>query len=174
MLFKPFDYNPVSVAVKTGSYPIPAGRYAIVTAQVRDGGSFTIGGATALNSKSVPSATKVEVVNANALPSYTVPSDKYFEGQISPGGTSSSWTIGTGVGVGIGGSGSQYGIRMGPGQRVWHDTAGGNPAVDVVGILFPIDSEDSFVTATFYVPTGTTISGSGNWRATVSEYIIPT
>lgn len=30
MLFKPFDFDPVSTSVKTGSYTVPAGRYALI------------------------------------------------------------------------------------------------------------------------------------------------
>lgn len=47
----PFDNCPVSVSVKTGSYTIPSGQYARTVASVSDGGTFTIGGTTALHSK---------------------------------------------------------------------------------------------------------------------------
>ncbi len=46
----PFDFNPESSIVYTGSYTVPAGKYAIVTAQVHNGGAFTIDGVTALDS----------------------------------------------------------------------------------------------------------------------------
>jgi hypothetical protein len=48
----PFDNNPVSVSVKTGSYTIPSGQYARVVANVKAGGTFTIDAATALDSVS--------------------------------------------------------------------------------------------------------------------------
>lgn len=38
----PFNFNPDSVSVKTGSYTIPAGKYARVTPNVYDGGNFSI------------------------------------------------------------------------------------------------------------------------------------
>ncbi len=41
--------------------------------------------------------------------------------------------------------------------------------VDVV-----VRSISTPVTAEFWVPAGATINGSGEWEATVSEYIIPT
>lgn len=45
----PFDFNPVSVSVKTGSYTIPAGKYARAIVNVIGSGTFTINGTTALS-----------------------------------------------------------------------------------------------------------------------------
>lgn len=44
----PFDNNPASIAVKTASYTIPAGKYARCLINVIGAGTFTINGVTAL------------------------------------------------------------------------------------------------------------------------------
>jgi len=163
MLFNPFNFNPLSVAVKTAAYPIPAGRYAIVTAQVNDGGSFTIAGATALKSIA-GTKTAVNVDQED----YTVPADKWFEGLVAPSGTSINAVVG---GINIP---SPTQVTLGPGQFVDNDSAGGGPTVAVVGILHSVDPESNSETAIFYVPSGVTISGAGDWRASVAEYLIPT
>jgi len=48
----PFNFQPESVSVRTGSYTIPAGKYAFVTVNVEGTGTFTIGGTTALRGTS--------------------------------------------------------------------------------------------------------------------------
>lgn len=47
-LLVPFDNRPSSVAVKTASYTIPAGKYARVVVNLEGSATFTIGGVTAL------------------------------------------------------------------------------------------------------------------------------
>lgn len=47
-LVVPFNFAPVSVAVKTGSYTVPVGQYAYVTAVVAGTSTFTIDAVTAL------------------------------------------------------------------------------------------------------------------------------
>lgn len=163
MLAFPFNFNPNSISVKTSAYPIPAGRYAIVTAEVSKGGTFTIDGFVAL--KSQPGTkTKVTFIGSD----YDVPADKYFEGIVKPSGTSANVVVG-----GYSSPGFDF-TKLGPGESVDNDTAGGAPGVAVIGVLSPVDPESNSETATFYVPTGATISGTGDWRATVSEFIIPT
>ena len=44
----PFNFQPESVSVETGSYTVPAGKYARVTVNLEGSATFTIGGATAL------------------------------------------------------------------------------------------------------------------------------
>ena len=48
-LYIPFNFAPSSVAVKTGSYTIPAGKYARVVVNLIGSATFTIGGVTALS-----------------------------------------------------------------------------------------------------------------------------
>lgn len=48
----PFNFQPESVSVVTGSYTVPPGKYARVIANVSGSSTFTIGGATALASTS--------------------------------------------------------------------------------------------------------------------------
>lgn len=63
----PFNFQPANVSVKTGSYTIPAGKYAKVDVQCEAGGSFTIDGLTALTSKSwtVLSSDNLGTYNGN-------------------------------------------------------------------------------------------------------------
>lgn len=44
----PFNFQPVSVSVKTASYTIPAGKYARVLVNLEGSATFTIGGVTAI------------------------------------------------------------------------------------------------------------------------------
>lgn len=50
MITFPFNFQPVSTTVRTGSYSIPSGQYAYVTATAKNGGTFSIGGTVALDS----------------------------------------------------------------------------------------------------------------------------
>lgn len=56
----PFNNNPVSVSVKTGSYTIPAGKFARAVVNVIGSGTFTINGNTAL------SGTQNNVITSSA------------------------------------------------------------------------------------------------------------
>ena len=47
-----FNGNPSSVSVKTGSYTIPANKYAYITANCENGATFSIDGTVALSSNS--------------------------------------------------------------------------------------------------------------------------
>lgn len=47
-LVVPFNFQPSAVSVKTGSYTIPAGKYAKVTVNLEGSATFTIGGVTAI------------------------------------------------------------------------------------------------------------------------------
>jgi hypothetical protein len=47
----PFNFQPTSVSVKTGSYTIPSGKYARVSVALLGDSTFTIGGTTCLESK---------------------------------------------------------------------------------------------------------------------------
>lgn len=52
-----FNGNPTSVSVKTGSYTIPAGNYAYVTAVCESGQSFSVDGTAAIATSGQVSAT---------------------------------------------------------------------------------------------------------------------
>lgn len=87
IVFNPSTQQPDSVSVKTGTYTIPTGFYAYVTASVQDTDTFSIGGVVALSATGnvTQSLTTgaVSAVSQSALnsTSYTVPSGYYFQGQ---------------------------------------------------------------------------------------------
>lgn len=128
-----FAAGPVSVQVVTGSYTVPARKWARVTAHVIQGGAFTINGSTALSS-------------VNSLRSWSVlASDNYQHWNHSTLGRAemsiTSTTNATSLGVGTG----------------FNENTAYSEA---------ITSE----TATFKIPSGSVINGSGTWRATVELY----
>jgi len=82
IVFNPSTQQPESVSVKTGSYTIPAGYYAYVTASVQGADTFSIGGVVALQgitaittsgTGGAISSIDVETTGATTA-SYTVPS----------------------------------------------------------------------------------------------------
>jgi len=154
MILIPFNFQPDSVAVKTGTYAIPAGRYALVTAYVENGGTFTIGGAAALISKAKSAPVKVTHATSSA---YTVPAGRIFRGIIS-GASSVDGAPFTGV--------HDY-VELGPGSVV----SGPGGTFHVIGYTEIIEEANSNVSAQFWVPTGTSISGTGTWKATVQEFL---
>jgi len=57
MINIPFNFQPLSVSVKTGSYTIPSGKYAYVSANVEGTGTFTLGGDIALRGTTTAQVT---------------------------------------------------------------------------------------------------------------------
>jgi len=129
----PFNFQPVSVSVKTSSYTIPAGKYAYVTANAIGSATFEIGGATALSGSSTTQTTN----------------------------TSSALRYGTGRG------GAYTTERHLLSGYVNNDLAR-DPHGDAFGYASKTFNE--VATASYWLPAGTVISGSGTWRATVSLY----
>jgi len=161
-LVVPFNFQPVSVSVKTASYTIPAGQYAYVVAYLQDGGSFTIDGSTVLVSKSGGLSARSGTLTGGQ--SFTVAANNRWEGQIL-------YTSGTNVSIGgvsiTSPSGTMVtGIVLGPSAVITH--TGTNQTV-YSGVEIP---EENFteISEGFWVPTGTVINGAGDWRATVSLY----
>lgn len=157
----PFNNCPISVSVKTASYTIPAGKYAEVYVEVDSGGIFTI---NAVNAVVTAAFVNVDVSGSGSA-SYTVPTG--FMASIN-GFSSNAY------GVNINGNGASSesaskhsnSINLGPaGTAV--ATVSLNPC-SIQGLATPSNSTNR--QATFWVPTGTVISGSGNWKAVVQEY----
>ena len=124
MINIPFNHQPVSVAVKTASYAIPAGNYARVTVNLEGAGTFTIGGVTALRgtSNSVLASDNLRTsTNSNSQASSLSVSDT----NISP---------------------------------------------TAVGTAFNETTDNKVTIAVLWLPSGTTIAGTGTWRATVELY----
>lgn len=169
-VFVPFNFQPASVSVKTSSYTIPTGSYAYVQAQVDDGGTFTIDAATALSSEgettSAIAAVDAESASTDAT-LYTVPSGYIFEGQVVGSG---------GADLDIGGATAVKNIpttttpvKAGSGQVI---AINGTPSglVSLTGYAIRKFEPETNASGSFWLPTGTVINGTGNWRATVSLF----
>jgi len=177
MLFKPFDYNPNSVSVKTGSYSIPAGRYALIEAEVRNGGTFSIDGSVALKSVST-------LIQASATGNATV--FTCAAGRTAEVSVYGRFNAGTGNIVYRQSAGQTIDLSPAGGSNDIHESnikmAGGD-TIELVQTGAPVDgyvtgkyTDDDCnpVVATFWVPTGTSLTLAGDARYTVTEYIIPT
>ena len=152
----PFNFQPVSVSVKTGSYTIPAGQYAYVTAEVRDGGSFLIDGTAALDSDDY---TVTPAPDSFDDTTYTVPSGYILKGVFLTGGSGSLLISGVNTAT----VNQDYEFAGGETIRC----VGGTNAF--LGSLRKM-STDTIATASFWLPTGTALTVSGNTRYTVSLY----
>lgn len=118
-LVVPFNFQPSSVSVKTGSYDIPTGKYAKVVVNLEGSATFTIGGVTALV------GTQNSVLGSSSL---------------------------TYSNTGVSGRLSTHGAET------------------VAGSAFTPATDQKTVIAEYWLPAGTTINGTGTWRAVVMEY----
>lgn len=177
----PFNFQPESTSVKTSSYVIPAGKYAQVLASVGSDqtSTFTIDGSQALISGSSASTvigvslTDVAVDTTTVL--YTPPAGYFFEGTIIVTATNSA-----GNEIRIGGEDlvqgginalDTYDIKVGAGDDIAIFANSGNIIeARLIGYSRKVEAIESSKEATFWVPSGTTIAGTGTWRATVMEF----
>jgi hypothetical protein len=165
----PFNNNPSSVSVKTASYTIPAGKYAQVYIECDSGGIFTIDGANAV----VTSAfVNVDAAATNATMSYTVPVGFKFR-LASAGSSTNNAVVINGAtyadfGITAGSSAAITGVTIGPGGTVSISNTTYQAQQQLTGIQEP--SNATHRQATFWVKSGTVISGSGNWKAVVQEF----
>jgi hypothetical protein len=155
----PFNFQPVSVAVKTASYTIPAGQYARVVVECHSGGTFTIDAVSA-----VTTAVFVNVdTNVIGSPSYTVPTGYRSEVSYIPSGTSSSFTVNGNQSEIISQNVYTERFNIGPAGVLNSVFAGG-----IQGVSIP--SNATHRNEVFWVPTGTVLNGTGSWRCTVELY----
>lgn len=137
-----FAAGPIKVQVVTTSYTVPSGKWAQVTAHVIQGGSFTIGGVVALSSvNSLRSWTILASDNLAVIASTFQTSQKYL----------SVYT------------GADNSIPSTPANTVHTYNGAFNEGT---AYSEAITSES----ATYNLPAGTVINGSGTWRATVELY----
>lgn len=155
-VFVPFDNNPTSVSVKTESYTIPAGKYAKVYVECDSGGQFTINGSVAVDTDPFLNID----VSTNSATIYTVPTG--YRAVILQATTNVA-TIYTNGNIDY--RFSNIDGDLGPGGTV--SKSGGDGAT-CSGVAIP--SNATHRQAEFFLPSGTVISGSGNWKATVMEY----
>jgi hypothetical protein len=173
MINIPFNFQPESVAVKTASYDIPAGKFAYVTAYVENGGTFTIDGSVAMTSFASIDRDIVAVYVSGGTgvgASYAVPTDYKFTGQCLHASNVADVTVNgaqTGVSSVQNSSTPTY-FEVGGGHTISVAGVSGNKYL--VGRAERSHIPATFSTQTFWVPAGTTIAGTGTWKATVSIY----
>lgn len=169
-LIVPFDNNPVAVSVKTSSYTIPVGRFARVYVECDSGGIFTI---NAVNAVVTSPFINVDVVGTNADAVYTVPTGYSFIAASAGGATGNSAVFFNGNSVAAytepaSASANICGAQVGPGGSITAGRFSGSDDPQVAGVAIPSNATNR--QAEFFLPTGTVINGSGNWKAVVQEY----
>lgn len=165
-----FNGNPTSVSVKTGSYSIPAGNYAFVTAQCAAGETFSIDGTVALNGPVAVAVKSEQTTNATNC-TYTVPAGCQFRGQVYSTNTALETVFVAGAQVGsIAASTTTMkgGMEViaGPAQIV-QISANGSANRHITG--FVTTGGEAVSTASFWVPTGTALTTSSG-RYTVALF----
>lgn len=179
MIHIPFNNDPTSVDVKTSSYTIPSGSYAYVTAQVADGGTFTIDSTTALDSTSGSSSsatsTTFSISGSSGSPAslVTVSSGYIGEYELEVTSAGGNRTIVVG-GVTISGiTTGTYNFKLGGGDSISATATGaGGDSISgrIFGYQYAPHLQNTESQGSFWLPSGTVINGTGTWRATVSLY----
>lgn len=162
----PFDNNPVAVSVKTASYTIPAGKFARVYVECDSGGIFTI---NAVNAVVTNAILNIDVGNAsNVAVSYTAPSGYMAEVAFGASLSGDSYQVNGNGSTSLAGLDRSRQYKIGPaGTAVFGSGVAGNNK-GITGAAIPSNATNR--QAEFYLPAGTVISGSGNWKAVVQEY----
>ena len=162
----PFNFQPTGPAtVKTSSYTPASGKYALVDASCAIGGTVTIGGSAWL--KSVPPVRVMQRKTTNQQIDYTVTAGYYFEGWLyTDGGTTYGYN-GANTTDFIINTLTFHSIKMGPGERIL--SAADNVALkSLVGYEMP--SNPGIAHGLIWIDDATTLSGTGDWQAAVTEY----
>lgn len=173
IVYNPSNQQPDSVSVKTGSYTIPAGYYAQVTASVQGTDTFSIGGVVALEGiaagASGGTSSDIAAINVENLlattASYTVPSGyKAFIRLACSNATSPTinigsynftlsgpfftdqYIVGSGMVISMVESSSSTRNIVGAAERIGSQTSATSPAA---------------VSGTFWVSAGTLLNTSG-------------
>lgn len=160
----PFNFQPVSVSVKTTSYTIPSGKYAYVFVEVYSGGIFTINAVNSitsdpfLNIDYAGTSTAIYTVPAGYRAIIPVIGSTSTDNFYINGNTAAAFSAGAGHPTGVN-------IEIGPSGTL---TSGSTFIKAVSGVAIP--SNATHKETSFWLPTGTVLSGTSNWRATVMEY----
>lgn len=159
----PFNNNPSSVSVKTTSYTIPAGKYAQVYIEADSGGIFTIDGVSA-----VVTAAFVNIdVGSTAGLSITYTAPTGYRSKITTiAQAATTYSLNSNASSSQPASTYTQVNEVGPSGTVL--VAGATGFQYVQGVAIPSNATSR--EATFWLPTGTVISGSGNWKAVVQEF----
>ena len=175
MLVQPFDNNPFATEVKTGAFNIAADEYALVTAEVQNGGTFSIDAAVALNS--VANGLAAVAVGQAGAPnnsnvSFNVPANHIFEGQVVRSGQGGPMLIG-GIIFAVAASVGTFQVKAGPSQTILIDKDSNNILAGITGYVRRI-SGDGPVIASFWVPASTALTVTGDAKYTVQRYKVIT
>jgi hypothetical protein len=156
---------PASISVKTASYTIPAGRYARVYTECDSGGIFTI---NAVNAVVTAAFVNIDLQGTTSNFAYTAPSGFYAKVTAAAGG-GTTFSVNGNVSQALTGTAYSSQFEIGPsGTMAVPSTFLSSGFIQ--GVAIPSNATNR--QATFYVPTGTVISGSGNWKAIVEEYTV--
>lgn len=155
---------PASVSVKTASYTIPAGRYARIVAECDSGGTLTINAVTAITTAAF---VNIDVYTGAASSSYTTPTN--YKSTLSWGTNGNPGSMNLSINGNVILPINQIQYDVGPSGTMSVSNSGFSPT-SIQGVATPSNATER--QATFYVPTGTVISGTGNWRAVVEEYTV--
>ena len=171
----PFNFSPpVSPSIKTTSYTVPTGKYAQVKAYFEGMETQTANATTTLNSRTITLNGVTILVpysqgvtgNISGITSstYTLPRSGYiFVTYFSGTAGGSSVTIGS-LNTGVLSANTIY-VSSGVSSNFIVGNTG------VVTILFNTKiTYDVETSATFWAKAGDVITGTGNWRALVTEY----
>ncbi len=153
----PFNFSVDSTTVKTNTTneAVAAGKYALVYANTRAGGTFFIDDVAALTGQQ--SATDILFAASGAgTITYTVNGNAFFEGQIFATTPASALVDIDNSGTTIALGDSSTPIKLGPGQEI---DITGTTDKKLVGVerAKDIGDQDGF----FWVPTGTDLRVSG-------------
>jgi hypothetical protein len=161
-----FMGNPASLTVGTGSYTVPANKYAFCTAQVMNGGTFTIDASTALSSQALDIA-RVNI-NATTTQTHTVNSSRWFVGGAATQASGAAWTydgmLGTAVTL-VNGTTSSV-PPIGPGGTIV--LTSGGVQKNLIGA--EVGKQNTSSDGSFWLPTGTTINTTGTGYYTVQVF----
>lgn len=158
---------PASISVKTASYTIPAGRYARIVAECDSGGTLTINAVTAITTAAF---VNIDTQNTNSFNTitYTVPANYNADLFLVHSGTN-QYVISGNIAIGNNTSNSPVNVPLGPAGSLLGNYSQTGFA-SITGYATPSNATNR--QGQFFVPTGTVISGTGNWRAVVEEYTI--
>lgn len=189
-LYVPFNHNPSATGASNSGYTVPAGKYAWVSIAVRDGGSATLNGTAMLACDSAITDTqdgnKIDVQSSTTSSStlYTVPSGKYFQGQIflsqATSGTARITSAGTTVAeVAFGSNALSVPVTFAESADITISAiASGTATGAITGAEFDELTNDQDTRNTnstgFYAKAGDVIAISGQGNLVYSEYDVPT
>jgi len=159
---------PASISVITGTYTLPADRFARVTVEVDSGGLFTLNGTTAVSSAAFQNVDQASTASGNMT--YTVPSNYRAIGlaTTNPSSGADQLAINGNTPANMTALTNYENLHVGPGGTIAivSVNTGGK---SITGVAIP--SNATHRQAVFIVPPSTTLNGSGNWRAVVEEYL---